>query len=326
MHNPNSRGVFYPHVANFISMKHSLGYQATSMEISLKAFDRFSRSKGVDRISISEPVAKEWCAKRKGESNDTWSHRVNFLRQFCVYLYNMGFDVYIPRRQPVKKDDNFIPYIYSDEEMRAIFNAADSLRLYDRHMNGVLFIIPCLLRLLFATGLRIGEALVLKMEDVNIESGFLIVRKSKNGKERVVPFTNSLSRVLAQYVSYRDRLPCLKSEYFFIRPNGENCRSYSAVYYWWKKILYMAKVPSRGKVVGPRIHDARHCFCVGSMKKMIGEGKDLYYALPVLSTYIGHGSLASTDKYVRMTAEMHPALLDKTESICTYIFPEIKSR
>jgi len=316
------KGVFLPYIENFLKLKHNLGYAASGMELSLRAFDRFAKSKGVNRIFISESLAKEWCAKRKGEANDTWSHRINFLRQFCIYLFNMGFDIYIPQKSPSKHDTNFIPYIYSEKERIAIFKAADSLRLYDRHMNGSLFIMPVLVRLLFATGLRIGEALALKIEDVNLESGFIIVKKSKNGKERIVPFTNSLSRVLAQYVSYQNKLPCIKSNDLFIKPNGDNYFSLSSINYWWHKILAVAKIPRRGMIPGPRLYDIRHSFCVSSMKKMTEEGKDLYYTLPVLSTYIGHSSITSTDRYVRMTSDMYPDLLRKTESIFSYILPK----
>lgn len=326
MGNTSSKGLFFPYIKDFIALKHNLGYKASAMEISLNAFDRFAKSKGIGSISITEPVAKEWCSKRKGEANDTWSHRVNFLRQFCVYLFNLGFDVYIPHKPPSKHDNTFIPYIYPEGEIEAILHAADNLRLHDHHMNVAMFIMPALVRLLFATGLRVGEALILKNEDVNTESGFLVVRKSKNGKERIVPFTSSLSRVLYQYKSYRDKLPCIKSDYFFIKPNGQNCSNHGSIDDWWKKILSLAKIPSRGTVVGPRLYDTRHTFCVRSMKKMTEEGKDLYYTLPVLSTYIGHTSVASTDRYVRMTADMYPDLLGKTESICSYIFPETRTR
>lgn len=322
MNKRNIQGVFLPYIENFIKLKHNLGYGASSMERSLRAFDRFAKLKGATRVFISEPLAKEWCAKRKGEANDTWSHRINFLRQFCIYLFNMGFDTYIPQKSPSKHDSNFIPYIYSEEERITILKGVDNLRLYDRHMNVSLFIMPVLVRLLFATGLRIGEALALKTEDVNLESGFLVVKKSKNGKERIVPFTNSLSRVLAQYVSYRDKLPCIKSDAFFIKPNGDNYFSLSSINYWWHKILARAKIPRRGIIPGPRLYDIRHSFCVSSMKNMTEQGKDLYYTLPVLSTYIGHSSITSTDRYVRMTSDMYPDLLGKTESIFSYILPK----
>lgn len=307
-------------------MKHNLGFVVSNMETSLKAFDRFTKSKGIDHIFITESLSQEWCAKRNNEANDTWSHRINYLRQFCIYLLNLGFDVYIPQKQPSKHDEKFIPYIYSDEEVQSIYNAADSLRIYDLHMNNVLFIMPALVRLLFATGLRIGEALALNTEDVNIDANFLTVRKSKNGKERIVPFTDSLSKVLFQYKSYRDKLPCLKGKRFFIKPNGEDCCSTGTVGYWWQKILSMAQISHRGKAVGPRVYDTRHSFCVKSMRKMTEEGKDLYYTLPILSTYIGHTKLSSTDRYVRMTADMYPDLLGKIDSICSYIFPELKSQ
>lgn len=319
-------GAFSPYINDFITLRHNLGYAASSMESSLKAFDRFAKSKGVQQVSIPESLVVEWCARRKGEANNTWSHRSNFLRQFCIYLLNLGFDVFIPVKYPAKHDDVFIPYIYSQEEIQAIFIVVDDLRLYDRHMNHLMFIMPALVRLLYATGLRIGEAFALKTADVNIESGFLIVRKSKNGKERIVPFTGSLSGVLSQYLSFRGKLPCRKSDNFFIKPNGEGCLTQKSVYYWWKRVLSMAGIPGRGKIPGPRIQDIRHTFCVRSMKKMSEEGKDLYYALPVLSAYVGHSSLAATDRYVRMTADMYPGLLGKTESICSYIFPQINPR
>ena len=325
MNNLTLQGVFCPYIKDFIAMKRHLGYSAYGMEINLKAFDRFAKSHGVQQVCISEPLALRWCAKRKDEANDTWSHRINYLRQFCIYLLNLGFEVYIPQKPPSKKDEYFIPYIYSDDEIQAIFHAADGLRMYDRHMNGYLFIMPALVRLLFATGLRIGEALALKMEEINIKSNFLTVRKSKNGKERIVPFSESLSKVLVQYMCCREKLPCVKGEYFFIKPNGENCVEPGSVNYWWLKILSAAKIPRRGNEPGPRIHDLRHSFCVKSMKKMTQEGKDLYYTLPVLSTYVGHSKLSSTDRYVRMTADMYPDLLGKTESICSYIFHKIKS-
>lgn len=323
MNNPTLNGVFLSHIESFIHLKHNLGYKASGTERSLKAFDRFAKSKGVDHISISESLAKEWCTKRKGEANDTWSHRITFLKQFCIYLFNLGFDVYIPQKPPSRRDETFIPYIFTDNEKLAIFNAVDSLRLFDCHMNGTLFIMPALIRMLASTGLRIGEALALKKEDVHLEPGIIIVRKSKNGKERIVPFTSSLSKVITQYLLYRNILPCLKDDLFFIKPNGESAISLSSINYWWHKVLKIAKIPLRGMIPGPRMYDLRHTFCVCSMKKMTQEGKNLYYTLPVLSTYIGHSSIASTDRYVRMTADMYPDLIGKTESICSYIFPRI---
>jgi len=323
MRHKHKPGVLNPFIKDFIQIRHNLGYKSTSMEISLRAFDTFAYQAGLREIEISRDLAEEWCKRRKGEANDTWSHRINFLRQFSIYLLNMGYNAHTPYKPPSKRD-HFSPYIFSSEEITKIFEAADSLKLYDKHRNTCLVTIPLLLRMLYATGIRVGEALNLNTEDVDIERNCLTIRGGKNGKDRVVPFSDSLGRACCQYLRIRDRFPrhCKK---FFAKPDGSKC-ILTTYYYWWNEILRMCDIRHRGKTAGPRIHDLRHTFCVNAMHKMSLNDKDIYYTLPILSTYIGHSSIASTDYYVRMTSEMYPELINKAESICSYIYPIIKNR
>jgi integrase len=74
---------------------------------------------------------------------------------------------------------------------------------------------------------------------------------------------------------------------------------------------------------GPRVHDLRHTFAVHSLIKMSREGIDLYYSLPVLSEYMGHKSLESTDTYVRLTSEMFPEVMEDVNAVTAYVFPEM---
>ena len=97
-------------------------------------------------------------------------------------------------------------------EIEAIFNASDELRAQRKMMNSMLFAIPAMLRLLYATGLRIGEAVALQNKDVNLTDNFLVIRDSKNGKQRMIPLSESLSAVCKDYVHHRDSLPLLKSK------------------------------------------------------------------------------------------------------------------
>jgi len=316
-------GVLLSLINDFITMRHNLGFKSVSMEISLKAFDAFTSHEGLKEIQITKDLALKWCKRRSGEASDTFSHRTNFLRQFAIYLCNLGYEAYLPKKPPVKKD-SFAPYIYSSEEMQRIFEAADHLELYDKHARTMLISVPLLIRMLYATGLRIGEALNLNLKDVNLKKNYLIIKGSKNGKDRMVPFSDSLAEACSQYLNYRGKLP-QNGDYFFVQLNGCKCNS-STYLFWWNRILKLAGIPHLGKIAGPRIQDIRHSFCVASMHKMASSGKDLYYSLPILSRYVGHTSIASTDQYVRMTSEMYPELLNKLESICSYIFPIIKSR
>lgn len=323
MKSKHTSGVLLPYINDFVTMRHNLGFKSVSMEISLKAFDAFAFHEGLKEIQITKALALKWCKRRSGEASDTFSHRTNFLRQFAIYLCNLGYEAYLPQRPPVKKG-SFVPYIYSSEEIQRIFEAADHLELYDQHARTMLMIVPILIRMLYATGIRIGEALNLNLKDVNLVKNYLIIKESKNGKDRIVPFSDSLAAVCSQYLHYRNKLP-QNCDYFFVQLNGCKCNS-SSYQFWWNRILKLAGIPHRGKIPGPRIQDLRHSFCVASMHKMASSGKDLYYSLPILSRYVGHSSVASTDQYVRMTSEMYPELLNKLESICSYIFPSIKPR
>jgi integrase/recombinase XerD len=56
---------------------------------------------------------------------------------------------------------------------------------------------------------------------------------------------------------------------------------------------------------------------------MAESGADLYYSLPVLSTYLGHQSVHATDKYIRLTAEMYPSIIAKINEAFPLLFPEI---
>jgi len=227
---------------------------------------------------------------------------------------------------PVNPGKNsFVPYIFSNKEMVAIFCACDNLRLYDTHMSTIQFIIPAIIRLLYGTGLRISEALSLKNKDVDLDKRSIHIRKGKNGEERLAPLSNTLTEVLKQYLHYRDQMPlphiCDVNGFFFVSPNGTYCRS-GTVYTWFRKVLAESGIPFQGDHKGPRVHDLRHTFAVHSLVKMAKSGMDLYYSLPLLSVFLGHKSLGATDHYVRLTAEIYPNILKDQKGIGTYVFPK----
>jgi site-specific recombinase XerD len=178
--------------------------------------------------------------------------------------------------------------------------------------------------MLYATGIRINEALSLQDEDVNLENNYLVIRDSKNGKERLISISESLSSVCKEYVKYRDRMPIQRTNTnFFISLNGSKCKS-GVVYEWFRKILSGAGISYKGGHQGPRIHDLRHTFAVHSLAAMAENGIDLYCALPYLSTYLGHQSIRATNGYVRLTAEMYPDLLKDVDRVCLNVFPKIE--
>jgi len=198
--------------------------------------------------------------------------------------------------------------------------------MYDRHMNNTIFCVPTILRLLYSTGLRISEALSIKNEDVKFDKRYILIRKTKNGCERIVPINDSLFEVLQQYNSYRDKIPVKNvsspNSFFFIKSDGKYCNAQS-VYKWFRQLQTECGIPYTGNHHGPRVHDLRHTFAVHSMVQLAHEGQDLYSSLPIISVCLGHKSLSATEQYVRLTGEMYPELISQCSTINAFMYPKI---
>ena len=323
----NSRalwGIYAPFIRQLIDLKRSLGFKYVTEEIIYSIFDRFTIKLGETKVGISKELSDKWCERNSNESESYWVHRSACLSVLSSYLCKIGIRSYIPRLP--KHTLTFVPYVFSKNEMESVFAAADALRAERKMMNSIVFVMPAIIRLLYGTGLRIGEALALRNQDVNLTENFLVVRDSKNGKQRMIPISESLAAVCRDYVHHRNSLPLLKSDegHFFVSLNGSSCSS-ETVYRRFRDILKTAGIPFTGNHFGPRVHDLRHTFAVTSLAQMAESGIDMYSTLPILSAYLGHQSLSATDTYVRLTAEMYPGLLKDIDRVCLNVFPEIKS-
>ncbi|AFM41530.1 site-specific recombinase XerD [Desulfosporosinus acidiphilus SJ4] len=313
------KGIYAILIKQYIDLKRNLGYKFKDAESTYYIFDQFTIRNGETEIGITKELADKWAVKRPNESDSTCYKRVMYLIQFSSFLNDSGYPSYIPRLPKAYKS-TFTPYIFSKEEMRSVFAASERLKL-DNFMDSAVNVIPALLRMLYGTGIRIGEAVSLKVKDVNLTEQYLIIRKSKNGKDRMIPFSDSLANVCRQY---RDSLQVVQGpeDYFFVKRNGRRCNP-KAIYEWFRKVLWEAGIPHGGKGQGPRLHDIRHVFSVHSLAAMAKAGLDLYYSLPILSEYLGHQSLEATEKYVRLTSEMYPEIISNVNNICAYAFPEV---
>jgi integrase/recombinase XerD len=320
--------VFAPHISDFIDLKRSLGYKYKEQERVLHRFDRFILDQGHTSFGLTKEISDEWAVRRHNESELTIYSYIIIVKQLAEYLRDQGIKTYVPQL-PKYPGWTFIPYIYSYEEMNAIFRAVDNLRMKCRNVNSCLLIMPCLLRLLYGTGIRIGEALSLMNKGVDIEGRYLILEDTKNGKDRLVPMSDSLIAVCKDYLENRNKLPVsgLKRENgpFFVSLNGGVCKQ-SAVRYWFRKVLEIAGIPYTGDGKSHRIHDIRHSFACHSFLKLSDEGVDLYCSWPYLSTYLGHQSLGSTEHYIRLTSQMYPELLKNTEGLYVDILPDIPAK
>jgi integrase/recombinase XerD len=315
--------VYGPYIVQFIELKNNLGYKYKDAGYALSSFDRLGLQREVSEIAITKELTDEYCTKRPNESEKTRYNRIQILSQFARFLSGLGFRSYIPNLPRIKV--TYTPYIFSTDQMQAIFRVCDELTTSCRNHNSSVLAIPALIRLLYGTGIRISEALYLSCDDIDLHDQCLTLRNTKNGKDRAVPVSDSLAEVCKVYSMYRNLFPGIqKADRFFIKPDGSSLSPYLA-YKWFRKIIYAANISHGGRGHGPRLHDLRHTFSVHSLALMAESGLDLYHSLPHLSTYLGHQSLEATDGYVRLTAEIYPGLIKKSSDICSSVFPLVNT-
>ena len=317
-----NHGIYTDLIKQYIAYKRSLGFKMDDTEERLRRFDRLTVSRGETSIGISKELFDEWSIPFPEESDANRYSRISILRQFSSYLQIIGHNSYIPKLPKYKS--TFTPHIFTKAEIESIFQASDILFLKRKYMYSQICVMPTLLRMLYGTGLRVGEALNLKHRAVNLDKGYLVLRTTKNGRDRLVPISQSLMEVCKDYYIYKQKqlIDIGPGTYFFTALNGSRCRP-CTVYEHFRTVLYKAGISHKGRGTGPRLHDLRHTFCVNALLKMSEAGMDLYYSMPILSTYVGHQSIEATEKYVRLTSEMYKDLLDKVNIAYKYVFPEI---
>jgi len=323
----NYNSIYAPYFKSFIKMKQDLGVNVLRTKWILLEFDKFFISMGVRDLYITANLIDQWRKTRVNDGQRTIYAKYSVWSQLCKYMCRLGHECYIPRLPKAVSKNSFTPYIFSHRQMEDIFRACDSQRLHDKHMSTILFVMPAIVRLMYGTGIRVSEALSLKNEDVDLDHHCIILRKTKNGEQRLALLSDTLQKVLEEYLANRNRMPLPKVSdpkgYLFVSPSGNFCRA-GNIYCWFRKVLAECGIQHIGNHQGPFVHSLRHTFAVHSLMKMTKSGYDLYYTLPILSTYMGHKSIGATEQYVRLTEEMYPELLKDQRGICSYVFPEIK--
>lgn len=319
----NYSSVYARHIEQFVEMKHALGFKFVTQQVILFQLDDFAILQKEKSSVITKQFADKWSKKRPNESALYRYTRISILAQFSKYLCDNKIKSFIPKLPPYPAS-TFIPYIYTPADMEAILKASTELRIHRSVMDSSIMCMPAIVRILYATGIRINEVLSLKDEDINTEDQYLKVKDSKNGKERIIPISKSLAKACTQYRHYRNKLPLPKRAiYFFTCLNGNKC-GYASVTSWFKECLRQAAIQCADNGL-PRIHDLRHTFAVTSLSNMAAEGIDLYASLPILSTYLGHQSIGATNHYVRLTANMYPDLIKELNITCLNVFPKFKN-
>lgn len=315
--------VFAPTICKYLEIKEALGEKTTMPGNILRQFDRYCFSIHLDEAKITPELMENWFLTKSGDKPATRSHRISVLWCFARHFSTSGGNVtWQPTPGYAGRKRSYVPYIFTKNEIGNILTAADSMpEPYGKSRFHVVF--PAVIRVLYGCGLRISEALALRVKDVDLENGFIFVHAGKFGKDRKIPVSDSLLHYLREYRCKNDDLIGIDADgWFFPNAKGE-CYSQRTVYDKFRQILWSAGISHQGKGKGPRVHDLRHTFAVHSLQQNVEQGKDIYTSLTGLMVYLGHGKITSTEYYLRLTAEIYPDFLERADKVCSGIIPEV---
>jgi integrase/recombinase XerD len=288
-------------INEYVRHRRSLGVHFHGEQVQLSAF-----AKSVGDIALTDvtPDAVRRYLDGKGPVTQAWFARFHTVTGFYRFAIRRQYVDRSPLpSHPPKPPAEFIPYIYSELDMRALLEAVDARYEEDWLVRPTT--IRTLLLLLYATGLRISEALALTHADVDLAEAILTIRETKFYKSRLVPIGVDLVGVLVRYRDYPDKKPTRRPEApFLVDRDGRRILRQTAELVF-KRVREQAGLERPTcRTFRPRLHDFRHTFALNRLVSWYREGKNVQRLLPHLSTYLGHRSVKETQRYLTMTADL----------------------
>jgi integrase/recombinase XerD len=284
----------------YLALRRALGFKLETQGYLLHRFVDFADEQGAS--FITRDLALRWAMAPPHGRPGQYGRRMHVVRMFAEYRANADPRTEVPPRGLLPdRYKRRSPYVYSNDDIRKLLEAALQLRS-PQGLRATTF--ATLFGLLAVTGLRLGECVALDCQDVDLVDGILHVRQAKFGKSRLVPLHPSVCNALNRYAKLRRRIfPQSKEKRFFVSELGTGLSLSYVQHTFWK---LARRTGLRGPVGlrGPRIHDFRHAFAIRTLERLYRAGADVERDLPVLATYLGHVDAVSTYWYLTATPEL----------------------
>lgn len=292
----------------YLMMRRALGFQLNDVERQVGLFCAWLEARGQTRtFSINEAVT--WARINPDAHPSWWSTRLSLVRRFAAYLNANGVDVpvipggLLPARKP-----RAVPFIYSQDDLNALLAACGQVFGDERIAETLRTVIG----LLAVTGLRIGEALNLRVDDIDSGNDVLVIKAAKSA-ERRVPIHPTTTAALMRYIALPARTATRPDPHgpVFVTVKGSGY-VYVTFQGMFRRVREAAGLAPRGRA-RPRLHDLRHTFATAHMTAAYTRGGDPDRVLSLLATWLGHSDAAHTYWYLSATGELMARAAERLE-------------
>jgi integrase/recombinase XerD len=297
-------------IDQYVQRRRAVGFKITT---TARTLTLFVEATGADAnfTDLTPHLVRKFIAGGGGRTGPY--QRQEALEGFLRFARARGFirrELMPPTR--LRLDRTFEPHIYTHAQVKQLLAAAETCQAKPGCTIEAI-VLRTFIATLYATGLRLGEALRLNQEHVDLKAGVIRVIASKFYKTRLVPIGPDLSRLLQQLAKPHRNTGSPLSPFFTDRYGKRIVEeTIRGAFHRMCDVAGVARFKADPRF-GARMHDLRHTFAVHRLIDWYRRGIDVQRRLPALSTYMGHRDLRSTQHYLTMTPELLRLACDRFE-------------
>ena len=314
-------------ITRFLAHKRALGRRFRSEERELRLLDDFLHVHAVGSVEqITAALLDTFLASRPRHRPRSYNHLLGVVRGLLDWLVGQELLRASPlRATPRRVTAHRVPYLFDAAAARRLLEVAGSLPdVAGAPLRGLTY--RTIFALLYGLGLRVGEVARLQRNEVDCERAVLLVRETKFGKSRLVPFGPQMAALLREYLdrsgAQRGALPPEAPVFSFRRRRAVHPGTISQTFH---HLLPRLALPLPAGIAPPRAHDLRHAFAVGTLLRWYRAGFAPGDRLLQLSTFLGHVNPTSTAVYLTITADLLQEATQRFERWAAPARPEVRS-
>lgn len=323
--NEDYQSVLAPFIKMLVAEKRSLGYKYKEDANAYRRFDRYWLNHGNGQIEITQSSLADWLKIDPNQSLSYHARKCTVVRNLTIYMNTLGHHCYVPLEKTYSP--RVIVHVFSSEEVVAFFHEVDNYALPNNATiaeKRMAKEYPIFFRLLFSCGLRMGEALSLRNEDVDFERGSITILNAKGNKDRLIYLAPDVQKLLQDYWKKLCKLLGYIPYWLFPGMKGTDHLSQSNLNNrfrkYWDATSFSKKVEKQ-----PTPHCFRHTFVVMRINDWVKRGINLKTMLPYLSKYLGHKSFEETYYYYHWVNDAF-SIIKNNDHTAEEVIPEVKRR
>lgn len=308
-------------IESYVRAGRAAGFVCGGYVATLRLFDRMCAERFPEATALTQEMADAWCERRQTEKANTCRARCWPVVSLVRFLRSRGETGVVAPELPRRAGTGYAPHHFTDAELTSFFAACDSYRPAKGPRSDIernARTMPVIFRLLYSSGIRVGEARLLRRGNADLETGVLRIVEGKGRNERLVALHPSMTEVMRRYDALMEAdLP--GRDYFF--PNGRGghlsnnwvCRHFRTL---WDSV---SDEPATA-------YHLRHEYAVRNIDAL-AAGAAGQRELEYLSKSMGHGSVDMTvDAYYHITPSLAKVMQERSGEAFDAVVPEVVRR